>query len=62
MKKRIAVFANTWNNDIVTSFIEGYSKAIEGIEADTFIFLAANSYGRSESSNQSELSIHSFSL
>ncbi len=60
MKKRIAVFANTWNNDIVTSFIEGYSKAIEGIEADTFIFLAANSYGRSESSNQSELSIHSF--
>ena len=60
MKKRIAVFANTWNNDIVTSFINGYSKAVEGIEADTFIFLAANSYGRSENSNQSELSIHSF--
>ena len=60
MKKSIALFANTWNNDIVSSFIEGYSEALEGMEADTFMFLAANSYGRSESSNNSELSIHTF--
>lgn len=60
MKKKIAVFANTWNADIVSSFLNGYYDALEKDYADTFVFLAANSYGRPENNNLSELSIHSF--
>ena len=60
MKKKIAIFANSWNSDIVSSFIKGYSEALKTAEVDTFMFLAANSYGRPENNNRSEVSIHSF--
>ena len=60
MKKKIAIFANSWNFDIVSSFIKGYSETLKAAEADTFMFLAANSYGRPENNNKSEVSIHSF--
>jgi len=58
-KKKIAVFANTWNSDMVAPFIKGFSLKLPKGSADTFIFLAANSYGRSQNSNASEVSIHS---
>ena len=60
MKKKIAVFANTYNSDIITSFLNGFEPALPKNKFDTFIFLAANSYGRSEISNRSEVSIHEF--
>ncbi|MCR4650061.1 MAG: GGDEF domain-containing protein [Lachnospiraceae bacterium] len=59
MKKKIAVFANTWNSDIVSTFLAGFERKLKKDEYDTFVFLAANSYGKSEISNLSELSIHS---
>ena len=59
MKKKVAVFANMWNADIVSSFLNGYYGALKKETADTFVFLAANSYGRSENNNLSEVSIHS---
>ena len=59
MKKKVAVFANTWNADIVTSFLKGFYKELEENTTDTFVFVAANSYGRPEEHNLSEVSIHS---
>jgi len=59
MKKKVAVFANTWNADIVSSFLGGYSNSLDKETTDTFVFLAANSYGRPENNNLSEVSIHS---
>ncbi|MBO6089618.1 MAG: diguanylate cyclase [Lachnospiraceae bacterium] len=59
MKKKVAVFANTWNADIVSSFLSGYTDSLDKETVDTFIFLAANSYGRPENNNLSEVSIHS---
>ncbi len=60
MKKRIAVFANTWNSDIVSTFLRGFERKLKKDEYDTFVFLAANSYGKPETENLSEVSIHSF--
>jgi diguanylate cyclase (GGDEF)-like protein len=59
MKKKVAVFANTWSADIVSSFLSGFYDALEKDTTDTFVFLAANSYGRPETHNLSEVSIHS---
>ena len=59
MKKKVAVFANMWNADIVSSFLNGYYGALKKETVDTFVFLAANSYGRPENNNLSEVSIHS---
>ncbi len=60
MKKKFAVFANTWNYDIVSTFLKSFLEELPKDSADTFVFLAANSYGRSIESNNSEISIHSF--
>ncbi|MBO4310623.1 MAG: GGDEF domain-containing protein [Lachnospiraceae bacterium] len=60
MNKKIAIFANSWSNDILSSFLKGYTEAVKGKAIDTFFFLAANSYGRPESNNISEMSIHEF--
>ena len=59
MKKKVAVFANTWSADIMSSFLSGFYDALEKDTTDTFVFLAANSYGRPETHNLSEVSIHS---
>ncbi len=58
MKKKVAVFANTWNFDIVSSFLKDFVINLPKDSVDTFVFLAANSYGRSPESNTSEISIH----
>ena len=60
MKKKIAVFANTYNSDIITSFLEGFERALPKKKFDTFIFLAANSYAKPDEINLSETSIHDF--
>ena len=58
MKKKVAVFANTWNFDIVSTFLKDFVINLPKDSVDTFVFLAANSYGRSHESNTSEISIH----
>ena len=58
MKQKIAIFANTWNFDILSSFLKGFNKTLPENSFDTFMFLAANSYGRPEDNNKSECTIH----
>ena len=58
MKKKIAMFANNWNSDNITSFLEGFKKALPKEYADIFMFLASNTYGRPDDVNESECSIH----
>ncbi|MCR5847370.1 MAG: GGDEF domain-containing protein [Lachnospiraceae bacterium] len=58
MKKKIAIFANTWNSDILSMFLNEFRKDLPEDSFDTFVFLAANSYGRPEENNKSECTIH----
>lgn len=58
MKKKIALFANNWNSDNLMTFLEGFQKALPKNYADVFMFLASNTYGRSEVYNKSECAIH----
>ena len=58
MKKKIALFANNWNSDNLMTFLDGARKTLPKNYADIFIFLAANTYGRSEVYNKSECAIH----
>lgn len=58
MKKKIAMFANEWNNENVCRFMEGMNRLLPEDYADIFCFVAANSYGRTDVGNVSESTIH----
>lgn len=58
MKKKIAMFANEWNNENVCRFLEGMDQVFPKDFADIFCFVAANSYGRPDDANTGECSIH----
>ena len=58
MKKKIALFANNWNSDNITSFLDGVKKTMPENYADIFIFMAGNSYGRTVVYNNAECAIH----
>lgn len=58
MKKKVAVFANLWSADILDMFFEGIFRSIPENSIDFYLFLSSNSYGRQESINKCEETIH----
>ncbi len=58
MKKKIAMFANEWNNESVCLFLTGMNEVMPENYADIFCFVASNSYGSNANRNAGECSIH----
>lgn len=58
MKKKIALFANEWNNENICTFLGGMDNLLPKNFADIFCFNAGNAYGRTDEANNSECSIH----
>ena len=57
MKRRIAVFANGWNNLGIVQALKGIQKVTEELNIDIFLFLSFAAFGHQKSRNQGEDSI-----
>lgn len=59
MKKKVALFTNGWANENVGALVDGMLEAFPDNFADVFVFVAYNSYGRSDATNKSECLVYS---
>ncbi|MGN0424071.1 MAG: diguanylate cyclase domain-containing protein [Acetatifactor sp.] len=57
MKRKIAVYANGWSDEIVSEALEGMMRYAREIGTDVFVFLTFASYGSGEQSNLGENSV-----
>ncbi len=58
MKKKIAIYANGFSHDSVTSLLQGINNRIQNVEADLFVFLSFAAYSNYEEINRGELNIY----
>ncbi|MCQ2539816.1 MAG: GGDEF domain-containing protein [Acetatifactor sp.] len=57
MKKKIAVIANGWSNEIVANALEGMKRCAQEVESDIFLFLSYASWGNEATLNEAQNSV-----